>query len=137
MNASQRITRIIAAATAGAALFAGAAVRMIVHSGDALHDQIREVPGALEDLRDFANGHIQSAIIGTACGAFAQGTNDPDWEQGTLNNLLEETQPPGKQTLDAVQGLVTTFNYDVQNGITTTQQIGLVCQGYQTVSNLG
>lgn len=153
MTAYPRITRFLATTAAGAAILVStagchllgsdleAAGRAAVHNPVGRHlpekavETIRDIPGTLNDLREFADGTVQSAVIGTACDAYAQGNDHPDYVSGTLSNLLGDTQPPEKQLLDAVQNLVTTFTYDEQNGLTTTREIAAACQAYQLKGN--
>jgi hypothetical protein len=56
---------------------------------------------------------------------------------GILDNLLKDTQPPEKQLLDTVRDLTATFTDDEQNGVTTQEEVGMVCQGYLAMGNLG
>jgi hypothetical protein len=157
MSAYRRITRCVimaaAAVSMGVGLTAchlpftsadaeGAAVTVghgpISHElPKAVIETVAEVPGALKDLSEDTEGPIRDAIIGTACDSFAKGDDDPDWEAGVLGNLLQDTQPPEKQLLDSVQNLVATFSEDVQNGITTPDEIWMACQIYLVKGNLG
>ncbi len=153
MTANRRITRFVATAAAGASILVGltgchfpwedaeGAGRTAIHD-PGLHqippkilETIDKIPDALNDLNEVTDGPVRDAVIGTACEAYAKGET-PDWESGTLANLLGDTQPPERQLLNAVQNLVVTFNYDKQNGLTTAQEIAGVCQTYRLKDNL-
>jgi hypothetical protein len=138
MTAHRRIARFAATAAAGASILvgltgchfpwedAGAAARTAGHHLPEIHESIA---GALNDIKDATDGPVGNAVIGTACDAYAKGES-PAWESDTLANLLGDTQPPEEQLLNDVKNLVATFTYDEQNGITTMQKIGGVCQVY-------
>lgn len=157
MSAYRRITRLLATGAAVASVLVGltachlpftsadteGAARAAGHEfvirqlPEKVSKTIAEIPGALNDLNELTEGPIRDAVIGTACDAVAKGDDDPDWESESLSNLLEGTQPPEKQLLDAVQKLAATFTDDEQNGITTPEEIGMVCQAYLARDNLG
>jgi hypothetical protein len=156
MPAYRRITRFLATAAAGASILVGLtachlpftsadvedASRGAVHGSairqlpEKVTETIAEIPGTLNDLNEVTDGPVRDAVIATACDAAVKGNDDPDWESGILSNLLEDTQPPEKQLLDAVQSLATTFTNDEQNGVTTLKEIGTVCQAYLLKGNL-
>lgn len=149
MSTHRRITRFLTAGVAGASLMVGLTAchvpftdvedgaRTAAHD-PALHqfpqkisEMIAEIPGALSDLNEVTDGPTRDAVIETACDAAAKGDHNPDWESNILDNLLNETQPPGKQLLDAVQNLAVTISDDEHNGTTTLEKVGTVCQVYQ------
>jgi hypothetical protein len=157
MSAYRRITRFLATAAAGASILVGLtachlpftsaevadATRPVVHEPairqlpEIVSETIAEIPGALNDLNEVTDGPVRDAVIATACDAVAKGNDDPNWESGILDNLLEDTQPPEKQLLDTVRDLAATFTYDEQNGVTTQEEVGMACQAYPLKGNLG
>lgn len=155
MTAYRRIKRLIATAAAGVSILVGVtachlpftsddvagAVKVIApaigHKLPKVRESIAEIPGALSDLNETTEGPVRDAVIETACDAAAQGGNDQNWESDTLQNLLSGTQPPAQQLLNSVQDLVTTFSNDENNGITTTEKVGLVCKAYLLKDNFG
>jgi hypothetical protein len=157
MSAYRRITRFLATAAVGASILVGltachlpftsedvaGASRTIVHEPslrqlpEKVSEAIAEIPGTLNDLNEVTDGPVRDAVIETACDAAAKGDDDPDWESDILGNLLEDTQPPEKQLLDTVRDLTATFTDDEQNGVTTQEEVGMVCQGYLAKGNLG
>jgi hypothetical protein len=144
MTAHRRITRFVATAAAGASILVGltgchfpwedaeGAARTVTHHLPEVHETMAD---ALNEIKDAAGTSVGGAVIATACDAYAKGET-PAWESGTLANLLGDTQPPEEQLLDDVKNLVATFTYDEQNGMTTVQEIGGVCQTYLLKDNL-
>ena len=153
MSSYRRITRFLTVAAAGASILLGltachlpftsadaeGAVTTAAHNPAIRHlpEQISELPGVLEDLKEATDSPVGAAVIGTACDSFAKGDTNPDWEYDILSNLLADTQPPEQQLLDTVQNLAATFSQDVRNGLTTPEEIGMACEAYLAKNDLG
>jgi hypothetical protein len=154
MFAYRQGTRFLATAAAGAAILAGlTACHPHVTGADAegarsiagndlpaarpILTTIPDLSRGLKDLNEATDGPVRDAVIATACDAFAKGGNDRASESSVLSNLLEDTQPPEKQLLDAVQNLVATLGQDRKSGVTTLQGIGQACEAYGVTTIVG